>query len=224
MPQASPRPLAHADGHALHANSRANMAIYVLRLLCAAFVQHLAPSHWSRLGGFGASTPRAICTFSPLVGHHPAVALRRHATRRRCASHAVAIGANRAEILCIGRALRRSRNQLVHPTQADRGRLPSTSMLDRNRKAGLSRTTQQRRNIPKLLSTRNWRCLCAFLVLGHKGKPHGGEIGEGRDGRVVQRAGSHMRRCAFASDEVKESSHVTSAYPVRFTLHAVVCF
>jgi hypothetical protein len=34
----------------------------------------------------------------------------------------------------------------------------------------------------------------------------------------------HMRRCAFGSDEVKESSHVNRAYPVRFPLHAVVCF
>ena len=63
-----------------------------------------------------------------------------------------------------------------------------------------------------------------LLSLGHKGKQHGGETGEGHDQRVVQRAGSHMRRCAFASDEVKESSHVTRAYPVRFPLHALVCF
>ena len=34
----------------------------------------------------------------------------------------------------------------------------------------------------------------------------------------------HMRRCAFGSDEVKESSHVTRGLSVRFPLHAVVCF
>ena len=33
--------------------------------------------------------------------------------------------------------------------------------------------------------------------LGHKGKQHGGKSDEGQDQRVVQRAGSHMRRCAF---------------------------
>ena len=30
-----------------------------------------------------------------------------------------------------------------------------------------------------------------LLSLGHKGKQHGGEAGEGQDQRVVQRAGSH---------------------------------
>ena len=51
-----------------------------------------------------------------------------------------------------------------------------------------------------------------------------GETGQSQDQRVVQRAGSHMRGAAFGSDEVKESSHVTRAYPIRFPLHALVCF
>src|SRR5829696_7490394 len=33
--------------------------------------------------------------------------------------------------------------------------------------------------------------LMRLLSLGHKGKQHGGEAGEGQDQRVVQRAGSH---------------------------------